>query len=176
MLERERMIKLTTNNRFFVAEFNIARLRAKLDSPIMKEFVDFLDPVNRFAEQSPGFVWRLTADNGAGSSYLPSPYADEMMITNLSVWEDIESLQTFTYQTVHHYFLKSRKKWFEQFAGHQLVLWWIVQGTIPTLAEAQQKLQSLEAHGPSPAAFTLQSLFDSQGQPMKRTKSQQQTA
>jgi hypothetical protein len=47
-----------------LAELNISRLKAPLDSPDMKEFVDFLDPVNSFAEQSPGFVWRLTSSDG----------------------------------------------------------------------------------------------------------------
>jgi hypothetical protein len=53
-----------TDAAFQLAEFNISRLKAPLDDPSMKEFVDFLDPVNTFAEQSPGFVWgspRLTA-------------------------------------------------------------------------------------------------------------------
>ena len=44
---------------FHLAQFNISRLKAPLDDPSLKEFVDFLDPVNAFAEQSPGFVWRL---------------------------------------------------------------------------------------------------------------------
>ena len=52
---------------FHLAQFNISRLKAPLDDPSLKEFVDFLDPVNAFAEQSPGFVWRLTAADGAAA-------------------------------------------------------------------------------------------------------------
>ena len=34
---------------FHLAQFNISRLKAPLDDPSLKEFVDFLDPVNDFA-------------------------------------------------------------------------------------------------------------------------------
>src|SRR5688572_5200391 len=61
---------------FHLAQFNISRLKAPLDDPSLKEFVDFLDPINAFAEQSPGFVWRLTAADGAAASYLPPSYGD----------------------------------------------------------------------------------------------------
>lgn len=112
------------SSQFYLAEYNISRIKAPLDSPIMKEFVDFLEPVNRFAEQSPGFIWRLAADGGQASSYLSPAYEDEMIVTNLTVWQDIDSLKNFAYQTVHTCFLRSRKKWFEQFPSQQLVMWW----------------------------------------------------
>src|SRR5687767_12832148 len=78
------------NHPFHLAEFNISRLKAPLDNPSMKEFVDFLDPVNTFAGGSPGFVWRLAAGDGAASTYLPPSYDDPMVITNLTVWTDLE--------------------------------------------------------------------------------------
>ena len=151
--------------RFHIAEFNISRLKAPLDSPIMKEFVDFLEPVNKFAEESPGYVWRLAAPDGQASSYLPPAYEDEMIVTNLTVLEDIESLRNFVYQTVHTYFLHSRKKWFEQAAGLQTVLWWIKKGHIPTVEEGKEKLRCLQENGPTPDAFTFQKSFDINGEP-----------
>ncbi|HEX5838148.1 MAG TPA: DUF3291 domain-containing protein [Anaerolineales bacterium] len=152
--------------RFHLAEFNISRLKAPLDSPVMKEFVDFLEPVNRFAEESTGYVWRLVAPDGQASSYLPPAFEDEMIVTNLTVWEDIESLKNFVYQTVHTYFLRSRKKWFEQVSDRQVVLWWIPKGHLPTLEEAKEKLRCLQEIGPGPDAFTFQDLFDSEGNPI----------
>ena len=139
---------------------------APLDAPLMKEFVDFLDPVNRFADESPGFVWRMQGKGGQASSYLPSPFADPLMITNLTVWADLDALRGFTYQTVHRYFLQSRRKWFDRVDGHQLVLWWIPAGEIPTLAEAKRRLELLEGYGPSAEAFTLQAAFDAAGGPL----------
>src|SRR5215203_6039116 len=134
----------------------------------MKEFVDFLYPVNAFAEQSAGFVWRLTAADGASASYLPSPYDDPMVITNLTVWTDLESLRVFSYETVHRYFLQSRRKWFDRVAGKQVVLWLMPAGQIPTLGEAKAKLRLLETRGPSKAAFTFHDAFDPTGQPVPR--------
>lgn len=146
------------------------RLKAPLDSPLMKEFVGFLDPVNRFAEESPGFVWRLAAPNGQSSSYLPPAYEDERIVTNLTIWEDIESLRNFAYQTVHTYFLRSRKKWFEQAADMQVVLWWVHRDHRPTLEEAKQKLFCIQENGPAPEAFSFQAPFDSRGNPIKRSQ------
>lgn len=153
---------------FHIAEYNIARLNAPLDSPSMKEFVDFLAPVNTFAEQSPGFVWRLIAPDGQSSTYLPPAYEDPMIVTNFTVWKDIESLKNFVYQTVHTYFLRSRKKWFKQVAEYQTVLWWIPAGYIPTIEEAKEKLIHLQEHGATPTAFTFQALFDENGNSIKR--------
>lgn len=153
-----------------IAEFNISRLKALLDAPEMKEFVDFLDPVNRFAEESPGYVWRLAAPDGQASSYLPPAYEDEMIVTNLTVWKDIESLRNFVYQTVHNYFLRSRNKWFEQSTEIQTVLWWIPKGHIPTVEEGKERLRCLHENGPTPDAFTFQVLFDSQGNALKRSQ------
>jgi len=155
---------------FRIAEFNIARLKDPLDSPSMKEFVDFLAPVNRFAEESPGYVWRLIAPDGQSSTYLPPAYEDPMVVTNLTVWEDIDSLRNFVYQTVHTYFLRSRKKWFEQISEYQTVLWWIKEGHIPTIEEGKEKLRCLSENGPMPEAFTFQFAFDSKGLPVKRAE------
>jgi hypothetical protein len=158
-----------TDAAFQLAEFNISRLKAPLDDPSMKEFVDFLDPVNAFAEQSPGFVWRLTAADGSAASYLPPPYEDQMMITNLTLWTDLESLRVFSYETVHRYFLQSRRKWFDRVHGKQVVMWWVPAGHVPTLEEAKQTLRLLEERGPSAGAFTFQDAFDPTGQPVPRT-------
>ena len=153
---------------FHLAEFNVSRLLAPLDSPQLREFVAFLGPVNAFAEQSPGFVWRLTAPDGQSSSYLPSPFTDPMMITNLTVWTDIDALRAFTFQTVHKYFLQSRRSWFERLASRGLVLWWLPTGHEPTLDEAMAKLNFLEEFGPTNEAFTFQDAFDPAGNPLPR--------
>jgi hypothetical protein len=151
-----------------LAQLNISKLKAPLDDASMGEFVAFLDPVNAYAEASPGFVWRLKADGGLPSSYLASPFADPMTISNLTVWTDLESLRVFAYETVHRYFLQSRRKWFERPQGRQVVLWWLPEGHLPTLDGAVQKLQFLEETGPTPAAFTFQDAFDSFGHPIPR--------
>ena len=60
---------------FHLAQANVARFKGALDDPIMKEFVDFLEPVNKFAEESEGFVWRLKDEEGRSSSFIESPFS-----------------------------------------------------------------------------------------------------
>ncbi len=148
---------------FHLAQANIAQFRATLDHPIMKEFVDFLEPVNKLAEESPGFVWRLKDDDGRSASYIESPFQDQMMAVNLSVWEDIPSFKEFVYGTVHAYFLRNKKKWFDHKGPSQFVLWWMPKGEVPTLALAKEKLMELEHHGDSPKAFSMKRLYNADG-------------
>jgi hypothetical protein len=77
-------------------------------------------------------------------------------------------LRLFVYETVHRYFLQSRRKWFERPAGKQVVLWWVPAGQILTLEEAKVKLRLLDEQGPSAIAFTVQDAFDPAGQPLPR--------
>ena len=133
-----------------LAQINIARMLAPLESEAMKEFRDFLAPVNLLAESSPGFVWRYRDEN---AFRFEMPWEDDMVIVNMSVWKDVESLKNFTYQTVHSYFLKSRKKWFHQLDHPHTVMWWVNDGYIPSLIEAKAKLDLLEKKGPTEDAF-----------------------
>src|SRR6266550_2684907 len=67
-----------------LAQINVARLRAPMDSPVMAEFVGLLDPVNKIADESPGFVWRLQTDDGNATSI--RAFDDDMIAVNMSVW------------------------------------------------------------------------------------------
>jgi uncharacterized protein DUF3291 len=82
-----------------LAQINIARMRAPLNDPIMKGFVDQLVDVNRNAESSPGFIWRLKTEDGDATGI--RAYEDELILVNMSVWESIESLREFTYRGQH---------------------------------------------------------------------------
>ena len=57
---------------FHVAQLNVAKLRAPLDSPQLSELVGNLEPINALADASPGFVWRLQTDPGDATSIGPS--------------------------------------------------------------------------------------------------------
>lgn len=58
--------------RYHLAQFNIARLRAPLDSPVLAGFVDQLDAVNAIGDASPGFVWRLQTTTAMPPGCAPS--------------------------------------------------------------------------------------------------------
>lgn len=144
--------------RFHLAQVNIGRFRAPLEDPIMEGFRTQLDPINALADQSPGFVWRLQTEDGNATAI--RPYAgDDLMAINMSVWESLESLQQFVYKSAHVGTLRGRKQWFEQIEGPILVLWWIPVGQIPSVGEAQERLQHLKEHGPTPHAFTFRTPF-----------------
>jgi len=147
-----------------LAQANIAKFRAKLDHSSMKEFVDFLEPVNRFAEESEGFVWRLKDEQGRSASYIESPFKDEMRAVNISVWKNVESFKDFVYNSVHSYFLRNKKKWFDVKGTSQFVLWWMPIDEFPTLTLAKEKLERLEKDGPTSSAFTLREFYNPEGQ------------
>jgi Domain of unknown function (DUF3291) len=144
--------------RYHLAQVNIGRLRAPISDPIMEGFRTQLDPINALADRSPGFVWRLQTEEGNATAI--RPYAgDDQMAINMSVWETLESLRKFVYQTKHVGPLRDRKQWFEPIDGPILALWWIPAGHIPTVAEALERLEILKARGPSPEAFTFRQPF-----------------
>ena len=142
-----------------LAQLNIARLKAPLDAPETKEFNDFIDPINRLAEESPGFVWRLTGNFGESSAQLDTPFGDDMLLVNLSVWESVDQLRNFSYQTVHSYFVRNRSKWFQRLGHPHLVMWWVPDNHRPTQAEAKERLDHLIAEGPSPHAFNFSKVY-----------------
>ena len=141
-----------------LALFNIARLRAPMDDPLIDDFRNNLDPINALAEESPGFVWRLQDESGNATSI--TPYADEMVITNMAVWESIDELADFTYRSGHLDFLRRRRDFFEHNAEAYLVLWWIPEGHTPTMGEAMDRLEHLRVHGPTHHAFTFRHRYE----------------
>ena len=148
------------NKQYHLAQLNVARLLAPLDSPLIKEFVDGLEPVNALAERSPGFVWRLKdADNDtAATSY--RPFDDDMIIINMSVWEDLDHLKNFVFNTVHTEYMKKRKQWFERMRDAYVVMWWVPAGHQPDIAEAMARLKFLRNKGDTEKAFSFRKVFD----------------
>ncbi|GGW33726.1 hypothetical protein GCM10010503_07220 [Streptomyces lucensis JCM 4490] len=140
-----------------LAQVNIARLRFPLDSPQLKDFVDALDSVNATADGSAGFVWRLQSDSGNATD-IPV-LGDEWLIVNMSVWRDTDALTAFMYQGRHRELLGRRREWFERLEEAVTALWWVPAGHRPAVAEAEDRLLHLRAHGPTPYAFTLRTSF-----------------
>lgn len=145
-------------SKFHLAQLNIAKAKKPLDDPIMSGFVNRLDEINTLGEQSPGFVWRLKDDTSNNSMEFQM-YDDPLIIVNLTVWEDLESLKNFTYKTAHAEVMRQRKKWFEHFGKPYMVLWWIPAGHHPTVEEARTKLELLQEKGPTQEAFNFKNNF-----------------
>lgn len=154
-------------NHKHLAQFNIIKLKDELDSPIIKEFKDFLAPVNLLAEESNGFVWRLKDESGASATDIETPYEDNLIFINMSVWENYEYLKQYTYKTVHSYFLRNKKKWSSNVAGHKAVMWYVDKGKTPTVLEGKEKLDLLNQNGASPEAFSMIEIYDEFGKRMQ---------
>jgi hypothetical protein len=141
-----------------LAQINVARCKAPLDSPVMRDFVDLLDAVNALADATPGFIWRLKTDEGDATGV--KAFEDPLIIVNMSVWGGIEALRDYVYKNSHGYAFRKRKEWFEEMTTPRLALWWIPVGHIPTVEEGKQRLEALEREGPTPIAFTFKDAFE----------------
>src|SRR5262245_48542963 len=141
---------------YHLAEINVATLKAPIDSPELKDFVDNLDRINALAEGSPGFVWRLKGDGNDATSL--RPLGDNVLV-NMSVWRDVEALKNYVYGSAHAQIMRRRREWFSRMKEAYLALWWVPAGHEPSVAEAVAKLEHLRAHGPSPEAFTFGEAF-----------------
>ncbi len=122
---------------FHLAQVNVARLAAPLDSPQLADFVANLEPINAIADSSDGFVWRLQTEAGDATSL--RILDDDWLIVNMSVWESLEALRNYVYRSPHADVLRRRQEWF----------------TLPTLSDAEERLVALRAEGSTPQAFTL---------------------
>ena len=142
---------------YHLAQLNIGRLRAPLDSADLAPFVEALEPVNQLADAARGFVWRLETEDGDATAI--RAFDDDMLLINMSVWESIDALAEFVYRTPHREIMRRRAQFFERPVEAFLVLWWIPAGTLPTIEEAKSRLESLRRDGPTAAAFTFRSPF-----------------
>jgi uncharacterized protein DUF3291 len=146
---------------YHIAQVNIARVRAPVDSPELADFVALLDPINAIADTSPGFVWRLQTEDGNATAL--RVFGKDDMLVNMSVWKDVTSLRAFVYETRHLGVFKRRNEWFHPLGEAYLALWWIPAGYIPTVADAEERIMHLRAHGPTPFAFTFTAVFEPSG-------------
>ena len=143
---------------FALAQVNLALAREPLDAPLLAEFMAALAPVNARADAAPGFVWRMQTDQGDATG-VRGFGDDPLLIINLSVWASLEALREFVYRDpVHLAIMRRRREWFERLALHT-ALWWVPAGHVPDVPEAEERLEHLRAHGPTPHAFGFREHF-----------------
>lgn len=144
-----------------LAQVNVGRMKGPAGDPRVAGFYDALDRVNAVADMSPGFVWRLQDESGNASAIQATP--DPLLLVNLSVWTDAESLFAFVYRSAHTPVMAQRREWLERFEGAYQALWWIEAGHRPTVDEALARLWMLDRYGPTPNAFTFKARFAAPG-------------
>jgi hypothetical protein len=143
-------------SRYQLAQINVAELRAPLDSPQLKDFVDNLDRINALAESADGFIWRLKGEGNDATSLRPM---GDKVIVNMSVWRDVTALRDYVYHSAHVEIMKRRREWFARMKSAYLCLWWVPQGHTPSVMEAAERLEHLRQHGPTREAFTFGEAF-----------------
>ena len=138
-----------------IAQFNIARARWPLDDPRMAEFTNMIDRMNALARRSPGYLWRLEDEEGPDAPRFPG---DPLMTFTLSVWQDVDSLRAFTWNTIHKRFRMRRGDWFQPLDQAYLAIWPIARDHRPDGREALAMLELLREQGPSDKVFGTERL------------------
>ena len=141
-----------------LAQFNIAKMKGLINSPVMKEFNDNLPVINAIADNADGFIWRLQEENGDATGF--NPYDDPYLLVNMSVWADFECLKDYIMKTGHIEFLKRRYEWFEKIETPNHVMWYVEQDHTPSLEEAKERLAYITKHGDTPHAFSIRQYFN----------------
>ena len=137
-----------------LAELNIGRLLAPTDDPRVAGFMGALDRVNGLGKRMPGFVWMMEGSGEPGTGNTATKIGgDPQFVSNLTVWESVETLEQFVWNTVHRAFYERRAEWFEVLGRMHFVMWRVPAGHRPTLDEGLARLDHMQAHGDSDHAF-----------------------
>lgn len=148
-------------NGHHLAELNIGRLLAPTDDPRVAEFMNNLDRINGLGKRMPGFVWMMEGSGEPGTGNTENNIGgDPQFVTNMTVWEDVATLEQFVWNTVHRQFYERRQEWFEVLGKMHFVMWWVPEGHQPTLQEALDRLEHLRENGDSDHAFGWSYLKD----------------
>ncbi|MFF9021897.1 DUF3291 domain-containing protein [Streptomyces eurythermus] len=142
-----------------LAQVNIGRIVAPLDSPELADFVALQPEINALADRSPGFVWRMVDAGGMDATGVRPDENDALLLFNCSVWESVEALQNFTYHSDHLRVLSRRREWFRRMTEAHQALWWIPAGHRPTVDEAMERIAMVRQNGPGPQAFTFRAPY-----------------
>lgn len=134
-----------------IAQMNWGRMRFPLTDRRMSEFAGSLAEVYRLAELHRGFIWRIPDDEAA--SQLSALNFDDRTSSTVSVWESVEALKEYTFESLHGRYFDRKSEWFEGVEGPQLVIWDVEPASRPTFKEAFDRLEILKQDGPSNFAY-----------------------
>lgn len=137
-----------------LAQLNVGRLVADTSDPRVAEFMGALDRINGLGKRMPGFIWIMEGSGQPGTGNTEAKIGgDPRFVANLTVWESVEALEAFVWNTIHRQFYERRQEWFEVLGEQHFVMWWVPAGHRPTLDEALERLAHLKTAGESDHAF-----------------------
>ena len=116
---------------FHISQVNVAQAKADMGSEVMQGFVSRLDEINALADCADGFIWRLKEDSGSATAI--RVFDDPLLLINMSVWANLESLKHYVYKSLHVELIKAREAWFNKMGESYQALWWIPAGHVPSI-------------------------------------------
>ncbi|MEL6523841.1 MAG: DUF3291 domain-containing protein [Pseudomonadota bacterium] len=137
------------------------------EDPANDGFHERNDPLFELADATPGLIARSgypdePQTESWGEQVYPRFYRDNgdgWAPSTLSVWADAASAKAYIYRGPHLEAMRLGRSWFVEPSWPPLVLWWIAKDYRPTWAEGCTKLEHLQDHGPTEAAFTFRDWY-----------------
>ena len=157
-----------------LAQVNVSRLLAPLDSPLLRDFMAALDEVNAEGDAAPGFRWRLQTEDGNATSVRAFGWDagdSHGVIVNLTTWRSVEALAGFVFSGRHLEIMRRRRQWFERAVEPMTALWWVPEGHRPSTDEAEERVRHLRRWGPTAEAFTFRTAFPPPDRPTEVVRS-----
>ena len=140
-----------------LAQSNIALFRWPLDDPRMAGFVSEIDTINQLAESSNGFVWRYIDDYDPTNR--PEPFNNPHLFFNMSVWQDIDSLKSYVFDSKHVQILRQKSEWTESAGIQSAVMWWMRESAqMPSVEDAIMRFHALNNNDDSIDVFTFKDI------------------
>lgn len=122
-----------------LAQVNVSRLLAPLDTPLLADFVDRLADVNAAGEGAPGFPWCLQGEGGDATDVQAFGWdvaGSHGTIVNLTPWTSPRSLVDFVFSPVHLTVMCRWRTWFHRVAEATTALWWVPDVGASSVADA----------------------------------------
>lgn len=141
---------------FHLAQVNIAKRLAPMEDPIMQDFINNVERINAIADKSDGFKWRMQDED---KDLAEDIFKDDSLLINISVWENLDALFKYTYDSGHIEVFKRKKEWFSKMKMMHMAFWYVPQGYKPTFEDAKDRLDYLNIYGDTPYAFSFKSKF-----------------
>ena len=136
----------------YLAQFNVARIKYPLTDPRMWEFVDNVNKIHRVADRIGGLIYRLKDDSGTAMNM--TVMNDPMILPNLTIWKNVDSLKRFLDKTVHKFFFNKGSEWFDVWDKSKNCMWYCAESYRPKeMFDGELRMCYMWEHGSTDYAF-----------------------
>lgn len=136
-----------------LAEVNISLMKPDVTQAEIDGFQAAVNPLLAIAKTMHGF--RAVLEPKEGEIAPSGMFGDDRYLVNISVWDTVQDLGKFFRGPEHASALRNHEHLFTRLEEPALALWWVPGDHLPTIKEAEDRLRTLRAIGPSEYAFDL---------------------